>query len=371
MKVKLSYDLCFPRPAKTTHMITEWKAYLESVGAVIENDLVAHYGDPVQEISAAGHAITIADLSHSGLITAQGNDALSFLQGQLTNDAGKVDVRHSQLSGFCSPKGRLLAVFRVFFNNDRYYLQLPAEILQPILKRLGMYVLMSKVTLEDASDTIVHIGLAGPDSATLLEKSIGTPPHDIDHVKAINNITVIRIPGVHPRFELYGPLDEIKPLWEKLATEAISVGTAAWRHLDILAGIPVIYSGTMDSFVPQMVNLETLGGISFKKGCYTGQEVVARLHYRGNLKRRMYLAHIDSPIAPRAGDTLYSTEAGDSESAGTIVDAEAGPAGGFDVLAVIRLPYAESSEVRLSDREGPSLQILELPYQRALEVNNS
>ena len=352
-------------------MITEWKAYLENAGAAIENDVVIHYGNPLREISATDSNVVIADLSHTGLITAQGNDALPFLQGQLTNDVGKVDTQHSQLSGFCSPKGRLLTVFRLFFCNDRYYLRLPAEILPPILKRLGMYVLMSKVTLEDASRRMVHIGLSGPKSDTLLKETIGVLPQDADQVTETNKIIVLRIPGIHPRFEIYGPIDEMKSLWERLGTGATPVGTAPWRHLDILAGIPVIYSATMDAFVPQMVNLEALGGISFKKGCYTGQEVVARLHYRGNLKRRMYLAHVDSPIAPQAGDTLYCADASDAEGTGIVVDAQTGPTGGYDLLAVIRSPYAESSEVRLFNAQGALLRFLELPYQHVMKINNS
>ena len=351
-------------------MITEWKAYLKNAGAVIENEAVAHFGIPLQESEIITDNEVIADISHTGLISAQGEDAQTFLQGQLTNDVREVGAQHSQISGYCSPKGRLLTIFRIFFRQDRYYLQLPAELLQPILKRLGMYVLRSKVKLEDATNTLVHIGLSGPESSALLRKTVAEPPQDLDQVIEVNKFTIIRTRGIRPRFEIYGPVDEIRNLWEQLRIHARPVGNAAWKRLDILAGIPVIYTKTMDTFVPQMVNLETLKAISFKKGCYTGQEIVARLHYRGKLKRLMYLAHVDAPVIPHAGDPLYSPAASDAEGAGTIVDAQVNPRGGYDVLAVIRLPYAESSSVHLHNAQGPLLQFLKLPYQDEININN-
>jgi len=353
-------------------MINEWKAFLENAGAVLENDVVTHFGNSTvqsETATTANHEV-MADLSHLGLIRAHGNDAQTFLQGQLTGDVREVGSQHSQLSGYCSPKGRLLAVLRLFFYNDSYYLQLPREILPTILKRLGMFVLMSKVTLEDSSEFMAHIGLSGPKSEHQLKNIIGQLPLDVDQVLEVDKIIVIRIAGVQPRFEIYGTPAELQRVWEKLSNSAVPVGSAAWRRLDVLAGIPAIYTDTMDAFVPQMVNLETLGGISFKKGCYTGQEVVARLHYRGNLKRRMYLAHVDTPSAPQAGDTLFSPDASDAESTGIIVDAQPSTGEGYDVLAVIRIPYAESSEVRLSDAQGGLLQFLELPYQHVIKDNN-
>jgi len=352
-------------------MITEWKAYLESAGAVIEDDAVAHFGNPTRELEIATSNEVISDLSHLGLISAQGNDAQSFLQGQLTNDVAEITAQHSHLSGYCSPKGRLLAILRLFFSHDKFYLQLPAELLEPTIKRLSMYVLRSKVTLVDASDMMVHIGLSGPNSDVLLMEAISELPQDVNQVIEVDNIIIIRIPGIHPRFELYGPVSDIRKMWEHLTVHASPVGTANWKRFDLLAGIPVIYTRTMDSFVPQMVNLETLEGISFKKGCYTGQEVVARLHYRGNLKRLMYLAHVDSQIAPQAGDTLYSEDAGDAEGVGIVVDAQASPHGGYDALAVVRLPYAESSKVQLYNHEGAILRFLDLPYQHKLKINNA
>ena len=353
-------------------MKVEWKAFLENAGAVVERDVVTHFGNSTlqSESETASSSDVIADLSHTGLISVQGEDAQTFLQGQLTNDAHEVGAQHSQLSGYCSPKGRLLAVMRLFFSNDIYYLQLPVEILPAILKRLGMFVLMSKVRLEDASDSVIHIGLSGPNGERLLKNIVGVVPQDDNQVREADKLTIIRVAGVHPRFELYGTLTDIQRVWLSLSTDASPVGNAAWRRLDLLAGLPVIYPSTMDNFVPQMVNLEELGGISFKKGCYTGQEVVARLHYRGNLKRRMYLAHVDSPGAPQAGDALISPDASETESVGTIVDAQPGPNGGYDVLAVIRIPYAGSSNVHLIETQGALLQFIDLPYQHYIKENN-
>ena len=343
-------------------MMSDWKTYLENAGAVIENNVVIHFGNFTEEMECVTDSEVISDLTHTGLISAHGDDTQTFLQGQLTNDVQEVNTQHSQLTGYCSPKGRLLALIRLFYATDRYYLHLPADILPAILKRLGMFVLRSKVTLEDASDSLVCVGLSGPQSDKLLNDTLDVSPREVDQVAVTDRITVIRIPGTQPRFELIGPLDDIKTAWEKLCKVARPVGNTAWRRLEILAGIPAIYMETMDMFVPQMVNLEAFDGINYKKGCYTGQEVVARLHYRGNLKRRMYLAHTDATIAPQPGDTLYSPNAGSAEGAGMVVDAEADPAGGYDLLVVIRIPYAESDEVHLHDDKGAKLQFQRLPY---------
>lgn len=338
-------------------MNSEWKTFLEGDGAVIEDGGVRHFGDSAQELQAADRGTVLADLSHQGLIKISGADAATFLQSQLTNDVREVSEQRSQLSAYCSPKGRMLACFRLFMRDGAYYLRLPLEIVEPTMKRLRMFVLRAKVTLEDASDTLVRIGLAGPDAAKILNGA----PEAVDGVGDAAGSTVIRIPGAQPRFEIIGPVDTIKEIWARLRPHATPVGASAWDLLDIRAGMPTVYTATSDTFVPQMVNLDTLGGVSFTKGCYPGQEIVARVHYLGTIKRRMYLVHGATDAAPRPGDAVHAAGNTGKQSVGTIVSAQPSPAGGFEALAIIEVNAIEGGNARLCTASGMPLTALDLP----------
>lgn len=338
-----------------------WRRFLEDAGAVFDDGGVAHFGNPAQERQVATAGSVIADLSHLGLITARGADAARFLQGQLTNDVTRLDERRSQLAGYCNPQGRLLAILRLFFREDRYHCLLPAALLDEVLERLRKYVLMSQVTLEDASDALMRIGLSGPRADRELRQILGAIPEKIDEVLPSGNLSVIRLPGIHPRFALLGPSETLEKVWADLDVRAAPVGAAAWSLLDILAGIPVIHPQTVATFIPQSVNLELLGGVSFDKGCYTGQEIVARLHYRGSVKRRMFLAECDTDAVPQPGTPVYA--AASETTAGTVVSAAPAPDGGCAVLAVLQLEHAgNGASLHLGERSGPSLRLRELPY---------
>lgn len=343
-------------------MIPGWKDFLANAGAEIRDDEVISFGNPDLELRVVTTGNVIADLSHIGLLGVRGEDAQVFLQGQLTNDVRAVSERHSQLTAYCSPKGRMLANGRLFLRGDALYLRLPRETLGSVLHRLRMYVMRSKVAIEDATDTLVRIGLSGPSADTELQNTLGAAPAYVNDVIQHQGITAIRIPGPHPRFELYGDADAMKKLWTALDVQAAPVGSAPWGLLDILSGIPTVYPATADAFVPQMANMQLLNGISFQKGCYTGQEIIARTQFLGKLKRRMYRVHIDADTAPQPGDELFAPDAEPAQSAGRIVDATPHPDGGFEALAVVQIASAETGEVRLGGPEGPLLRFGTLPY---------
>ncbi|MDQ2696146.1 MAG: folate-binding protein, partial [Pseudomonadota bacterium] len=269
-------------------------------------------------------------MSHYGLIAAAGPDTETFLQGQFTCDLRQVTPRHSRLGAWCSPKGRMLVIFRLFRRDDGYYLRLPRAQTGAILKRLQLYVLRAKTTLKH-DDALAGLGVAGDRAAARLQETIGTLPAQTDETVTVQNLTVIRVPG--HRFEVYGPAGAMTPLRTALEAQVPAADADAWRLAEILAGIPTVYPETADAFLPQMTHLQHLNGVSFRKGCYTGQEVVARTQYLGRLKRRMVLAGIavDSPPAP--GQELFS-ETG--QSVGRIVDAARHPDGGCRVLAVVQ-----------------------------------
>ena len=343
-------------------MNTAWQTLLEQQGAKLDGDQVASYGDSDKEMQAAASGHVIADLSHYGLIEAEGEEARDFLQNQFSNDMRLVSLSQSQISAYCSPKGRMLAAFHIFQQGEKFYLRLPRSILEATLKRLRMFILRSKVTLEDASDALVRFGFAGPEANKRLAEILDNVPTEANAVAENPGLSVIRIPDPIPRFEIHGEPEAVIALWRRLARQATPVGAACWTWLDIQAGIPEVLPSTVEAFVPQMVNLEALDGISYKKGCYPGQEVVARMHYLGKLKRRMYLAHISSDSIPSPGDNLYSPKESD-QSVGKIVEAQPNPNGGVDMLAVIQIATAESGDIHLgATDETPRLDFQELPY---------
>ena len=342
-------------------MNAEWNAFLDQADAVRAADRMPHFDHPGSEARAALIGDVRCDLSHLGLIAACGPETESFLQGQLTCDVRQVTPDHSLIGAFCSPKGRVLASFRLFRHGEAYLLELPQAMVEPTLSRLRKYVLRAKITLEDASDTLARMGVAGPNVPAMLERVLGVASERING-GVMKNLTIIRLPGSTPRFELHGATPDIQRVGKVLGPEFTPVGAESWGLLDILAGIPTVYPETVDAFVPQMLNLQLLGGIGLQKGCYTGQEVVARTHYLGKLKRRMYLARVDSPIPPHPGDPLFSPQADASQSAGRLVDAGPHPDGDHVVLAVALIDCAEQGTLRLGDASGPVLRLEPLPY---------
>jgi len=344
-------------------MKQDWIEFLTDNGAEIENGVVESFGNATRELRLAANGDTLTDLSHTGLIAVRGEDAEAFLQGQLTNDIRLVTDTQAQVSGYCSPKGRLLANFLIFRHADSYYLRLPKPLLEDIAKRLKMFVLMAKVVIEDASDSQIHIGFSGPNAEKELSNQMGNLPSTDFETLQLNETTVIRLPGKNPRFEILGPLDESKKLWDALNVRAAPVGSPVWSWLTIQNGLPIITPLVSDAFVPQMVNMHLINGISFKKGCYTGQEIVARMQYLGKLKRRMYLAHVKSDQTPVDGDSLFATNSKSGQGTGKIVNISPSPDGGFDLLAVIEIKSVETDTIHLENNQGPELEILDLPYE--------
>jgi tRNA-modifying protein YgfZ len=344
-------------------MKAEWKDFLTNAGAEFDaNGKVLSFGNPEREHKVALTGNVFADLSHYSLVAVHGEDARDFLQGQLSNDLRRIDEGHSLLNAYCSPKGRMLANFRVFRHGDSFYLHMPSTMVEATVKRLRMFVLRSRVTIEDTVDTFISIGLSGPGAEDELSRATGlTPPGEIDGVARNDHLLIIQVPGIHPRYQLYAGFDTASKTWNALNVDCAPVGSGAWNLLEIQAGLPTIHPETVEAFVPQMTNMQLLDGVSFKKGCYPGQEVVARMQYLGKLKRRMYLAQVHADEPPRPGQDLFDAR-GDDQSVGKVVDAEAHPDGGHALLAVLQITSAEQGDVRLGSKDGPALEYQSLPY---------
>ena len=340
----------------------EWREFLAHVGAVFADDRVLHYDNPDAEQRSAANADVLADLSHLAALRAEGADVQNFLQGQLSNDIRLVSEARAQLSAYCNAKGRMFAIFLIFQRPDgAYYLQLPAALAEPTLKRLRMFILRAKVKLDFADPGFGRIGLSGPNAEALLKNALGTAPVNLYDSITRDDVTVVRLPGPHTRYQLHAPLARLMSLWQALSAKATPVGAGSWSWLDIMAGIPTILPGTVEEFVPQMTNLELVGGVSFTKGCYPGQEIVARMHYLGRLKQRMFRAHLESALPPQPGTPVFAPDLPD-QSTGTVLDAQPSPEGGYDLLAVVHLSSKEIGELHVANNDGPRLILKDLPY---------
>ncbi|HGG59114.1 MAG TPA: folate-binding protein [Gammaproteobacteria bacterium] len=353
-------------------MKAEWKAFLTDAGAEFNpdnGDEVASFGNPEREKRYTLTGTVLCDLSRLGLIEVHGEDAETFLQGQLTNDVTQIKPDTSHLGGYCNPKGRLLATFRMFRLQDTWYLMMPEELVEPSLKRLQMFVLMSKVTLGDAGCAMVRFGLSGHEAEAELKEALGDAPEAPDQAIHVDGVTAIRVHGEIPRYILLGELEAMQSLWNRLNVRGAPAGASSWRLLDIVAGVPTVYESTREAFVPQMINLELLEGVSFQKGCYTGQEIIARTHYLGKLKRRLYRLHVESDEPPAPGTEVFSPENETGQPIGAIVDAAPWPEGGVEALAVVTIQYADPDKpLNIGAVDGPAATLQLPPYPLELKI---
>jgi folate-binding protein YgfZ len=342
-------------------MHTDWQQFLVQSGAMISSGCVTSFGKVDEERSAALNADMVCDLSHYALIAVQGDDAVKFLQGQLTNDVALVDDSHSQLNAYCNNKGRMISNFRIFRSEGTLFISLPQELAETTLNKLQQYILRAQVAMGDVSDALLHIGVNGSKAAARLNVMFGRLPENTNEVAQFENAIVIRCAG-DDRFELYATPEHMPAHWLALSGDCTPVGAGMWELQNIRNGIPVITSATSEAFVPQMTNLELLGGVSFTKGCYTGQEIVARMHYLGKLKQRMYRISIDTAEVPAAGEALSAQDATATQEVGTIISAQLVAEGKVEALAVIQNAYAQAGKLKLGSPDGPEISVLELPY---------
>ena len=280
-----------------------------------------------------------AKLGQYGLLRVAGADARDFLHAQLTVDVEQLAPGNARHAGWCSAKGRLLATFLLIALEDGFLLQLARDLAAPVAKRLSMFILRSKVQLTDESAAVPQHGLWGEGAAAKLrELGLQAPAAALQASAAGGRIAVCLGPE---RYLVLGA--DLEP----------DSAEEDWALLDIRAGVPVVSLATQDQLVPQMANLELLGGVDFRKGCYPGQEIVARAQYRGEVKRRMYRLRSSVPLV--SGQELYADDA----PAGTVLNAARDEA-----LAVLQVSSAEGGAPIRAAQGGAALQILPLPYSR-------
>ncbi len=298
-------------------------------------------------------------LVHTGLLHFSGPDAQTFLQGQLSCDVAALQPLQATYGSYNTPKGRMLASFVLWRIGADYFMQLPRALCEPIRKRLSMYILRSKVQAVDASEAFVLMGVMGAGAEAALAAAGLASSATLMTMAETGGVLTLRLDA--SRFEVIAPAEQAAQLESLLKKEATAADTAAWDLATIHAGVPVITPATQEEFVPQMANLDRIGGVSFTKGCYPGQEIVARMHYLGKLKQRMVLAHVETTSLPAAGDKVYSVELAE-QAAGTVVNAAPALGGGFDLLAVVQTSTFSTNGLHLASLTGPALKLLPLPY---------
>jgi tRNA-modifying protein YgfZ len=315
---------------------------------------------PVAQLDAALRQPALVRLDELGRIRVEGADAVAFLQSQLTNDVANLGPAALQLNGYCTPKGRLLATFHQWRDGDAVMLQLPGELLAPVMKRLTMFVLRAKAKLVDATSQYLTFGLLGPGASAALQAAGVDPPAVPWTASVCAGIRASRMPPaphVGERFLLTVASDNIAAI-DRL--NVMRGANAAWWWSEVAAAVPTVFAATQEEFVPQMINFEVLGGVNFKKGCYPGQEIVARSQYLGKLRRRMQVAHAGPAEPPAAGaDVFHSSQA---EPVGTVVMSATAPGGGVDLLFELPVERLESGTLHLGSSGGPRLDVRTLPY---------
>lgn len=313
------------------------------------------------ELALALRAPVRARLDELGVIAVEGADAVSFLQGQLTNDTAGLTPDRVQFSGYCTAKGRLLAVFEQWRDGATILLQLPADLVASVAKRLSMFVLRAKVQITDASAQWRTIGLVGPGSAELIDRAFGVRPASGGSCVA-GAARISRLAdGTRSaeRFMVRCRVEDVAAVEAALGAAA-EVDSGVWWWSEVDAARPRVFAGSQDAFVPQMINLEVLGGVNFRKGCYPGQEVVARSQYLGKLRRRMSLGHVDvlGDAVIGAGSDVAIT--GQAEPAGRVVMAARAPGGGVDVLFECPVDRLDGATLRIG---GAVPTLRPLPYE--------
>lgn len=296
-------------------------------------------------------------LNHEGVLAVRGNDASKFLQGQLTCNLNYLSETRSSLGARCTQKGRMQSSFRILLETDGCLLAMARELVEPQLADLKKYAVFSKSTLTDDSANWARFGLSQADAAL---ESLGIHlPADTDSVARANGLIAVR--ASEGRAELWAPVAQSESLIQHLKALLVEADLNQWLLGQIRAGIGQVMAQTRELFIPQMINLQAVGGVSFKKGCYTGQEIVARMQYLGKLKRHLYRLSLQTTSeVPAPGTQLFSPT--HNSSVGEVVIA-AQAENAIELLAVLTADSVEAGEIHLGDAQGPKLSLLDLPYQ--------
>jgi tRNA-modifying protein YgfZ len=331
-------------------MDQNWKSFLLSQNATFESDNLISFPD-IPDCNVK----TIYPIAHLAVLTVSGKDAAKLLQGQITCDVNDVTGIKSSLGALCNPKGQAITIFLLVKSDDDFLIILPAELLEPVKKRLQMYVLRSDVTLTDSSGQHCLIGVCDPESQGGLL-----------FATTQNEVITVNLSAEQSRYLVIAEAEIAIALWSDLVENQgfQPENSDQWRYLDIISGIPWLTTNTSEEFIPQMLNLDQLGGISFKKGCYTGQEIIARTHYLGKAKRALFLAECDTFSTPEANSVIMADGTGTEQAIGKVLLAQRSRATHGNgrtlckMLIVLQVSGSNSSNLKLQDHNPGKITLL-------------
>ena len=340
-------------------MHKDWYALIKSQNPTIKAGIVQSFQEPRQEAALAAKADVIADLSYMGLLKISGVDASKFLQGQLSCDLDQINQDSSQLGAYCNQQGRMISTFRGYKIDEDYYLYMPQSIIEANKAQLQKYALFSKVSLVDASDEKVCVGLSGPKAEQFLTQYFSRKPKQTNQVIVNKSIVVSRVQGALPRYVLIAPYEPMANFWQAMQPQVASIAQIGWRLLNIMAGVPSIYPQTQEQFIPHRVNYHLLKGLNFEKGCYLGQEIIARFHYRATFKHQLYRLWLSNDQVYAPGTQIYDEN---KRTIGHIVDQVLDPVSGSQALIVMPIA-AVGQQIFMPGHIHVSSKLLGLPYR--------
>lgn len=336
----------------------------QDISAITEFDFtsgrITHLAPQSDNADCAQGFYTV--LGDMAVFSASGDDAASFLHGQLSNDVERLPQGPVRRAAYCTAKGRMITSFSYWKNSDTIYLQCDANQQPAVQKRLQMFVLRSKVKLASLAENLIPLGLGGAKAEALLTTYFAALPAIGEHVHDAANGMLLRHEdaGAVARYQWLVPAEQFAAVWQALKNTLVLSNSSDWYLGDILSGVSRVVAATQEVFVPQMINFELTGGVNFRKGCYPGQEIVARSQYLGKLKRRSFLASV-AETGLNAGQELFNP-ASPEQPCGHIVNVELLNAGESLLLAEMTMADAEQGDIRVGAADGPALQFRELPY---------
>lgn len=335
-------------------MHTNWPALLDEFAARIDTR-----GDVTFDDAASGPAtLAITPLVLHGVLGVQGVDAARFLQGQLTCDVLAADATRSTPGAYCTPKGRMLSSFQLLLReNDHYWLRMRADLLENTARTLGKYIVFSKAK-SGIRDDIVGFGLHGAEAGALLRELFGAAPAGQNATAVAGDAVILQRDEAATWFECWLPATAAADFWRRCAGRCRPVGSEYWRGLIVRSGFGEVCAATAELFIPQMLNYHLNGAVSFRKGCYTGQEIVARTYYRGQVKRHVQLASCARVEPPAAGAEVLGPN---GQAIGNVVEAMRVDAAQCELLAVVADTDPAQGPLRLAD-DGAVLTPMPLPY---------
>ncbi len=339
-------------------MALDWKTILP---ADRNNNAGGGLNSATGGAAAALNGAVMSPLSKHSVIMIGGKDAADFLHAQFTTEIADCDHPAHRFSAYCSPAGRVLATLHIVPVADGFLLHVPNAVAELLESRLRMYMLRADVTIDATNDTWLSLGLSAPNLSGLIEPVLGSSPDAIGSVLSRPPQYGLYIRGPQPRMIVVAPAECMIELWAALQTEFRAISSGAWRWLDIAAGVPHLDAATSDRFTAQGLNLDLIDAIDFSKGCYPGQEIIARVHYRGRTKHRLFRLRVDTGRVPAPGDFVYDPKRPD-QTGGYVLNAARAPDGGTELLAVLRIADWRNGNLRLEAITGPVLEPLSLPY---------